>query len=76
MQIDDSVADLSLDREHDQFIIRAFQQAGYKGKTLERLNRCRVFLQATTVSNISTGCGKFVAQAAFMVRADTTRMRK
>jgi hypothetical protein len=76
MQIDDSVADLSLDREHDQFIIRAFQQAGYKGKTLGRLNKCRVFLHATTVSNISTGCGKFVTQAAWMGRADTTRMEK
>jgi hypothetical protein len=76
MQIDDSVADLALDREHDQFIIRAFQQAGYKGKTLGRLNQCRVFLQGTTVSDISTGCGKFVAHAAWTGRADTTRMRK
>jgi hypothetical protein len=76
MQIDDLVADLALDREHDQFIIGAFQQAGYNGKTLGRLNRCRVFLQATTVSDISTGCGKFVAQAAWTGRVDTTRMRK
>ena len=38
MQIEDSVADLTLDREHDKFLIRAFQQAGYKGKSLGRLN--------------------------------------
>jgi hypothetical protein len=40
IQIEDGVADLTLDREQDQFLIRAFQRSGYKGKTLGRLNAC------------------------------------
>ena len=76
IQINDGVADLTLEREHDQFLIRAFQQSGYKGKTLGRLNVCRLYLQTTTVADITTGCGKYITQSAWTGRVDLTRPRK
>jgi hypothetical protein len=76
MQIKDSVEHLSLERENDQFLIRAFQHAGFKGKALGRLNACRLFLQATTVADITTGCGRYITQSAWAGRLDTTRYRK
>jgi hypothetical protein len=76
MQIEDSVADLTLAREHDKFLLRIFQQSGYKGEILGRLNQCRLFIQASTVADIATGSGKFVTQAAWTGQIDPTRARK
>jgi hypothetical protein len=76
MQILDELADLTLDQENDQFLIRAFQQAGYRGHVLRRLNLCRLFFKVTTVSDIATGCGKCVTQAAWTGQFDSSRFRK
>jgi hypothetical protein len=76
MQIEDNVKDLTLQRENDQFIIRAFQQVGYKGKLLGQLNACRMFLNITTVADMATGCGKYVTQLTWTGKKDITRYRR
>jgi hypothetical protein len=37
--------------------MEAFMHAGFKNKQLERLNRCRISLQATTLVDLVTGNG-------------------
>ena len=76
MQIEDNVEDLTLERENDQFLIRAFQQVGYKGKILGQLNACQMFLNITTVADMATGCGKYVTQSAWTGNTDNTRYRR
>jgi hypothetical protein len=76
MQIEDAVEHLTLDRENDQFLVRVFQQAGFKGKALGQLNACQLYLQVTTVADITTGCGRYVTQSAWAGRMDMTRYRK
>ena len=73
MVINDGVPDLMLEREGDKFFIREFQAAGYSGNSLKRLNLCRLFLHAVTVSDIATGCSCFITQAAWQGRKDDTR---
>ena len=73
MGIEDTVPELELQREGDQYLIRVFQKAGYQGMVLRRLNRCRMFLQVVTVSDIATGCGRFVSTSGWAGKLDTTR---
>ena len=56
MGLEDSGPHLELQREGDQYLIRVFQQVGFRGWQLRRLNLCRIFLKAVTVADIATGC--------------------
>ena len=73
MGIEDSVPDLELQREGDQYLIRVFQQAGFKGAQLKRLNTCRIFLKVVTVKDIATGCGSFISTSGWNGKLDETR---
>ena len=73
MEIDGNVPDLSLVRDGDQFLIRVCQGAGYTGQQLRRLNICQHFLQAVSVSDITTGCGSSITQGAWNGKRDSTR---
>jgi hypothetical protein len=44
-------------REGDQFLMRVFITAGYRGDTLRRLNRVRISLQVLFLSNVLTASG-------------------
>lgn len=44
-------------RENDQFLMKAFRSAGYKKNELIKLNRCCLFLQVETLSDIADGKG-------------------
>ena len=44
--------------EGDQFIMQLFLDCGYSGESLRKLNSCRMHLEATTVSDLTTGDGK------------------
>jgi hypothetical protein len=37
--------------------MEAFMQIGYKGKALQDLNKCRLYLQCTNLADITTGTG-------------------
>lgn len=46
-----------LEREHDRFITDVFVENGFTGAQLYTLNQCRVYLEALTVSDISSADG-------------------
>ena len=56
---------LSLQRCHDRFLMEAFYSAGYTAKKLAKLNRCRLFLVATTLADICTADGRSITTAAW-----------
>ena len=56
---------LPLLRENDAYLMQAFAQAGYKGKDLAILSRCRMFIKATTLADIVTIDGKAITSWAF-----------
>ena len=73
MGIEDMVPELELQREGDQYLIRVFQKAGFKGGELRRLNICRLFLKVVTVADIATGCGAFISTSGWNGRVDDTK---
>jgi hypothetical protein len=50
----------TLPRQHDQYIMEFFQTLHLSHTTMEQLNRCRLYLQVVTVSDISSACGKYI----------------
>jgi hypothetical protein len=56
---------LHLRREQDQFLIKAFAAAGFRRSSLVTLNRCRLFLQAVTLADITTGSGNAITTWAW-----------
>ena len=57
----------------DKLLIESFTGAGYKGEQLRRLNLCRLYLQAVSLGDIVTGCGKYITVNAWAGIRDTTR---
>ena len=49
---------LHLQRHNDQFLMELFASAKYSRANLLRLNRCRIWMKAVTVSDLTTGDGK------------------
>jgi hypothetical protein len=58
--------DLQLQRVNDRFLMEAFVHAGYRNKKLERLNRCRIRLHATTIADLTTGDGRRIFPQVFL----------
>jgi hypothetical protein len=54
---DSTTKNLSLHRENDVFLMEIFAHHGYKKATLQKINRCRLYLQVTTLSDIVCGYG-------------------
>ena len=52
-------------RERDVFLMPAFERAGYRKASLARLQRCRLFLQVTTLAEITYGFGHAILPWAF-----------
>jgi hypothetical protein len=70
MRIADKVAELYTQREHDQFLTEAFAKASFSESQRIRLNKCRIFLQAVTLSDITTGNGQVLLQSAWQGHLD------
>eukprot|EP00978_Attheya_sp_CCMP212_P024993 scaffold79551_cov63-Attheya_sp.AAC.2 len=64
-------ASLQLQRDNDQFLMRGFSDGGYTGAALRNLNNCRMFLQAVTLSDISSGDGQYLLPFARHLRQPT-----
>jgi hypothetical protein len=73
IRIEDPSPDFSLSRANDQLLIPLFHETGIRDDQLHRLNLCRPFLQVLTISDITTGCGTKITQAAWNRDRDTTR---
>ena len=63
---------LELVRQHDSFIMRRAVEAKFSFTQLDAINRCRVYLQVLTVSEITTADGEFIAEKAWAGIRDTT----
>ena len=55
IDIEDHFEKLHPSREHDVSLRSAFLELGYRGKQLQRLNNCRLFLHAVSLADICTG---------------------
>ena len=64
IQMKDDTPNLKLLRTNDSFLMNRFHDAGYKEAELAQINRCRMFLRVTTVSDIATCDGCSILQSA------------
>lgn len=64
ISIQDDVPDFQPLRENDQLLIPTFYQLGFRGKELQRLNQCRLFLRISWLSEITTGDGTRIERNA------------
>ncbi len=69
--LEDNLLDLPLQRIHDQYITNIFLKAGSTGKFLGRSNQCRIFLQAVSLSDITTGDRLQITEKAWHREIDT-----
>ena len=58
LKITTNIPPLALQCKNDQFLMLKFWQHGYKGNQLEVLNKCQLWLQATTLADITDGQGR------------------
>jgi hypothetical protein len=54
---DTATKNLQLHRENDVFLMEIIAHHGYTKTTLQKINRCRLYLQVTTLSDIVCGYG-------------------
>jgi hypothetical protein len=60
---DSTTKNLHLHRENDVFLMEIFAHQGYSKETLKKINRCRLYLQVTTLSDITCGYGSTFTKA-------------
>ena len=67
IEISESVtSNLILRRRHDSYIMSKISHLScYSGAELCHINRCRIYLQVTTLSDITTACGKYFSHPAY-----------
>jgi hypothetical protein len=58
LRLQDATGRPTLRRENDQFLMRTLVSTGYRGAQLRRLNQCRMYLQCTVLSDITSGDGR------------------
>ena len=60
---EETTTDLSLRRQNDRYIMEEVSSTDeFSNNDLEHINRCRIFLQVTTISDIATGNGMLLRQ--------------
>ena len=57
-------------RQFDQFLMEEFHRFGYRKKALLQLNCCRLFLQVTTVADVTTADGARVKACSWQGEKD------
>jgi len=67
-----STPEIPLSREYDKLLTAIFFQAGICGKELTTLNCCCIYLQVTTLADISDGSGCYMADAMVAGQPNTT----
>ena len=56
---------LTLPRDGDALLVEVFMDAEVDQETLKWLKWCRLYLQVSSVADISTADGKYIRQAAY-----------
>jgi hypothetical protein len=62
----DTLPQLKLLRQHDQFLMKAFLLHGYSAKNLRMLNLCRMWVRAITLADLTTGNGRFLRKQCLL----------
>ena len=65
LSMEDPGPHLERQREGDRHLIPSFYSAGIRGKQLAQLNWCRLYLQVTTLADITTGSGDSITTCAW-----------
>ena len=73
IQLDISVPELPLLRELDGLLIPTFVSKGFSEVELHQLNRCRIYLKAVSLSDIVSGCGRYLLQSSLEGKLEPTR---
>lgn len=74
IRIDDNTThNIQLQRENDGYLMEIFSQYGFSKKELQQINRCRMHMQVTSISDIVTGDGKHISNCAKHCKIDKTR---
>jgi hypothetical protein len=72
ISLKDDLPDFKMKRAHDTMLMQEFQQMGFQGQDLYKLNTCRLHLQVITVSDITDGEGKRVTDDAWKGQSAST----
>jgi len=67
---------MKLQRTGDAFIMDSFIKAGLSKSELQTMNQCRKYLQVITISDITNGSGKKLAECYLIGYRDTSRRSK
>ena len=66
VKLDEGTATVGLLRNNDITLMEAFRQhPKIPQSNLKQLNRCRIYIHAFTLSDITTSCGKYIRQEAW-----------
>jgi len=60
IQIKTDLPHLKESRINDQFLVQSFVESRIIGAELSRINRCRIYLQVTTLADICDGMGAYI----------------
>ena len=67
---------MDLHRDHDVFLMEAFQLRNFKKEDLVKLNQCRKYLQVVTLSDIADGMGNQIIKTYWDGKKDCYRKSK
>ena len=70
---DNVTSTIPLLRDNDLYLMEAFINEGFSGITLHRINKCRLYLQVNTLSDIYNGYGNDYSTNAYQCIQDRTR---
>ena len=65
ISVEESTPLLELRRDGDMFLMQCFAMTGTQGAELEKVNRCQLFLQATSLADITSGDGCLILEDAW-----------
>ncbi len=73
IEIIDTGPSLELYRWNDQFLMEEFARQGWKGHELKKLNECRMYLEVTTLAEITSVDGKNIKEMSWTGKKDKNK---
>lgn len=62
--IKDDISEFPLKREGDRILMEVFASKGWTDKVLYKINVCRLYLRALSISDVTDGCGVLISKNA------------
>jgi hypothetical protein len=73
IDITDTGPSLELYRWNDQYLMEEFTRQGWKGHELKKLNECRMYLEVTTLAEITSADGKNIKEMSWTGKKDRNK---